>query len=511
MRESRRSIFACLADHSRLWQKPENRYRFNSSDVIYQGHLLKYSKSKQKYFSRYFILINNSLLYTKEKGSAKVYRSLDLTWVQIYYETTIYEGKKTELLRFVQNLKYCNLIVTDANEALFWKKYLSKICIQTNFDDKFSLLHMIGKGTFATVYQTRNRWNNKEYAVKVYSKDFLNSDPAIKNLFFNEIRVMRSLNHANLVKLKEVHETCSSLYLIMECIQGSNLASFLEPKSIFTYEELTDLLKILLTCIEYLDSKKIVHRDIKPENIMLLDKGNSMAERVKLIDFGLSTYFNSDNIRDICGTPGFVAPEILRQKNESIKNIDTKVDVFSLGIVFYELIHGKIPFEDKFNTDILELNKQCDIDYDMSRFIKLPFVHSLLSTMLNPTPFDRISVKKALLHELFNCKDINHNNQTTKITRVIPKYNYESSSNVLAKNSLNKKKSTVEDKKIFRKNDPKLVFKYSSKDTADTLENIPTISTIALNSSLNQSDISFSMSQIHTVQRNGLCKNLSKE
>lgn len=139
------------------------------------------------------------------------------------------------------------------------------------------------------------------------------------------------MNHDNVIKLFEVHESDTHIYLILELLRGGELFERIIKKGIYTEKDAAIMMKKLLSALEYMHSKGIMHRDIKPENLILKDQENNYE--VKIADFGLATFVNqSDFLFKRCGTPGYVAPEILADEK-----YDQKVDVFSTGVILYIL------------------------------------------------------------------------------------------------------------------------------------------------------------------------------
>ena len=125
------------------------------------------------------------------------------------------------------------------------------------------------------------------------------------------------------------------------------------------------IIKSLLRSIFYIHSRGIMHRDLKPENIVF--SSNDMAYETKIIDFGLATLIKEPEfLYKRCGTPGFVAPEIIKLKND--QKYDEKCDIFSIGVIFYILLIGKLPFKSSNYKKVLRLNKDCNVDFDLNEF-----------------------------------------------------------------------------------------------------------------------------------------------
>lgn len=147
---------------------------------------------------------------------------------------------------------------------------------------------------------------------------------------------MRTLDHINVIELKEVFETDNSLYLIMELLKGGNMISYLNPSKKIPENEIRIFMTALLKAVSHMHEKGIMHRDIKPENILM--RNESIKEcNICLADFGLSTFVNVDRfLFTRCGTPGFVAPEIFNW-NHSNQKYSEVCDEFSVGVIFHIL------------------------------------------------------------------------------------------------------------------------------------------------------------------------------
>jgi serine/threonine protein kinase len=150
----------------------------------------------------------------------------------------------------------------------------------------------------------------------------------------NEISIMKGLNHPNVMRLEEIHETVNSIYLITEVLEGGMFNSRFVTKSITT-EQIKKYMADVLGGLAYLDSKNIMHRDIKPDNILFRKKDQ---EELVLVDFGLASDVEQpEYLFKRCGTPGYVAPEIINASSKKHTKFSTKCDVFSVGVMLYML------------------------------------------------------------------------------------------------------------------------------------------------------------------------------
>uniref|UniRef100_A0A674A7I7 non-specific serine/threonine protein kinase n=1 Tax=Salmo trutta TaxID=8032 RepID=A0A674A7I7_SALTR len=191
----------------------------------------------------------------------------------------------------------------------------------------YRLLKTIGKGNFAKVKLARHVLTGKELKSYRINSDFL----------FREVRIMKLLNHPNIVKLFEVIETEKTLYLIMEYASGGEVFDYLVAHGRMKEKEARAKFRQIVSAVQYCHQKCIVHRDLKAENLLLDADMN-----IKIADFGFSNEFTMGNKLDtFCGSPPYAAPELFQGK----KYDGPEVDVWSLGVILYTLVSGSLPFD----------------------------------------------------------------------------------------------------------------------------------------------------------------------
>ncbi|XP_059368187.1 MAP/microtubule affinity-regulating kinase 3 isoform X4 [Carassius carassius] len=199
----------------------------------------------------------------------------------------------------------------------------------------YRLLKTIGKGNFAKVKLARHILTGREVAIKIIDKTQLN--PTSLQKLLREVRIMKILNHPNIVKLFEVIETEKTLYLVMEYASGGEVFDYLVAHGRMKEKEARAKFRQIVSAVQYCHQKHIVHRDLKAENLLLDADMN-----IKIADFGFSNEFTIGNKLDtFCGSPPYAAPELFQGK----KYDGPEVDVWSLGVILYTLVSGSLPFD----------------------------------------------------------------------------------------------------------------------------------------------------------------------
>ncbi|CAN0919752.1 CBL-interacting serine/threonine-protein kinase 5 [Linum grandiflorum] len=196
----------------------------------------------------------------------------------------------------------------------------------------------LGRGNFAKVFKARNIATGESVAVKVMNKEQLMKTEGLAEHVEREISVMHRIKHPNVVELKEVMATKSKIFFVMEYVRGGELFAKVE-KGKLDEDVARKYFQQLISAIDYCHSRGVSHRDLKPENLLLDENGN-----LKVSDFGLSALpeqiWNDGLLHTQCGTPAYVAPEVLRKKGYD----GAKADIWSCGVILFVLLSGYLPF-----------------------------------------------------------------------------------------------------------------------------------------------------------------------
>ena len=249
----------------------------------------------------------------------------------------------------------------------------------------------IDKCSFGSVYTATHKYTEEKVAIKILSKTQLQRNITEINLINNEISILKILNHKNIIKLYEVLESDSYIFIVMEHCSGKGLFDEIIQKKNLNEKEALIIFHQLIDTMIYLHNMNICHRDIKPENI-LFDKNN----QIKLIDFGFSFCYGNPNLKinDDFGTPSYACPEM--HKGE--KYIPELADVWSCGILLYTMVSGYLPFseEDDFLNGELIIKGQFDIPKFFSVQLK-----DLIKHMIEPNPKKRFRFIDVLVSDWF--------------------------------------------------------------------------------------------------------------
>jgi serine/threonine protein kinase len=251
---------------------------------------------------------------------------------------------------------------------------------------KYDVGKLLGCGAFAKVYHARDVQTGKSVAIKIINKKKISSPSLIANIK-REISIMRKLNHPYIVKLIEVLASKTKIYCVMEYVKGGELFTKI-AKGRFSEDLSRKYFRQLISAVGYCHLRGVFHRDLKPENLLLDENGN-----LKVSDFGLSAVRDQTQLdgllHTLCGTPAYVAPEILAKKGYD----GAKIDVWSCGVILFVLAAGYLPFND---PNLMAMYKKiykgefrCPkwMSTDLKRF---------LSRLLDTNPETRITIDEIL-------------------------------------------------------------------------------------------------------------------
>jgi serine/threonine protein kinase len=252
--------------------------------------------------------------------------------------------------------------------------------------DMYMVGKVVGVGSYGKVRAAWHRLTGTKVAIKTYDKAKF-KDPEHWKRVQSEIKIMEQISHPRIARLFDSVETPKRMHLIMECLDGGNLCSYVKSKKRLSEEESKRIFFQLVQSIEYLHSYSVIHRDVKLENVLFND-----IKDVKLIDFGFSTVCQKGKrLRVFCGTPSYMAPEIVRRSEYEGK----PVDMWSLGILLYAILCGYFPFRAKNYPDLYRRIARgvFEIPEELSSNAK-----DLIKQLLTMDPTQRLTAPGCLKH-----------------------------------------------------------------------------------------------------------------
>uniref|UniRef100_A0A5F9C9R3 Calcium/calmodulin-dependent protein kinase type 1G n=1 Tax=Oryctolagus cuniculus TaxID=9986 RepID=A0A5F9C9R3_RABIT len=263
-----------------------------------------------------------------------------------------------------------------------WKKQT------TNIRKTFIFMEVLGSGAFSEVFLVKQRVTGKLFALKCIKKSPAFRDSSLEN----EIAVLKKIKHENIVTLEDIYESTTHYYLVMQLVSGGELFDRILERGVYTEKDASLVIQQVLSAVKYLHENGIVHRDLKPENLLYLTPEEN--SKIMITDFGLSKMEQNGVMSTACGTPGYVAPEVLAQKPYS-----KAVDCWSIGVITYILLCGYPPFYEETESKLFEKIKEGSYEFespfwdDISESAKDFICH-----LLEKDPNERYTCEKALRH-----------------------------------------------------------------------------------------------------------------
>lgn len=292
-------------------------------------------------------------------------------------------------------------------------------------DGRYEVQEIIGVGGMSVVYKAYDNVDDRTVAVKILKEEFLNNEE-FKRRFKNESKAIALLSHENIVKVYDVNFGEKLQYIVMEYIDGITLKEYINKQNSISWNDALFFMTQILRAVQHAHDKGIVHRDIKPQNIILLPNGN-----IKVTDFGIARFSRSDTktlTEQAIGSVHYIAPE--QAKGEAT---DEKADIYSIGVVLYEMLAGKVPFDSENAVSVALMQVQANaqkltqINPDIPKGLEQICVHAM-----QKNPRDRYQTATEMLLDIeeiiknpnttFN---YSNNNETFTETIIEPSYDVQ--------------------------------------------------------------------------------------
>jgi serine/threonine-protein kinase len=211
---------------------------------------------------------------------------------------------------------------------------------------RYQIIERVGRGGMGVLFRGMDPVLDREVAIKLMLVDFSEDEDALRPRFYREARASAKLQHRNIVTVFEFAEEGSTPYIVMEFLRGTSLAARMASPLPLAVEDKLDVIAQLCDALHYAHEQGVVHRDVKPANVFLLTDGT-----VKLLDFGIAKLTTSTLTRrgDVLGSASYMSPEQVAGSD----SVDGRSDIFSIGVVLYELLAGRKPFHAEAPTAII--------------------------------------------------------------------------------------------------------------------------------------------------------------
>ncbi|XP_065838371.1 serine/threonine-protein kinase 33-like [Oscarella lobularis] len=279
---------------------------------------------------------------------------------------------------------------------------------RTRLDDESQLERhyvvgrVLGQGSFGIVKEAVDRQTSTKYAIKIINKEKAGSS-AMK-LMERELLILQLVEHRHIIRLEEVFETGKKMFLVLEYCEGGELQDLFKEKGHFAEDEVRTIVRRLTDAVAYMHQNNMVHRDLKLENILLRGRNDDSDDSfdIKLADFGLS-YIKGESdavmeggtmMQSMCGTPLYMAPEVLRNHNYS-----KQCDIWSIGVIMYTLLCGQQPFRSDEEGMLYDLIKTGKVTFEEDVWTTVSSsAKDLIRGMIQVNPADRMSAREILDH-----------------------------------------------------------------------------------------------------------------
>lgn len=262
--------------------------------------------------------------------------------------------------------------------------------------NRYEIISLIGQGGMADVYKAKDIILNRIVAIKIL-REKLSHDAMTLVRFQREASAASRLSHPNVVDIYDVGESDGMHYIVMEFIRGRTLKQLIQQRGALSVSESIQIMTQLTSAIDHAHKHNIIHRDIKPQNVLVKDDGT-----VKITDFGIAIANDAVQLtlnNAVMGSAHYLAPETAQGKEPT-----AQVDIYSLGIVFYELLTGDVPFHGKTPTEIAVKHLRQPIPYVRDFNPAIPqAVENIILKATAKDPKDRYSSAYAMLEDLQNC------------------------------------------------------------------------------------------------------------
>ena len=376
----------------------DENYEYEDDEEVikYEGYLYKLIDNKMR--KLWFKLVHRDLYFFKDKkeDSHRGMHNLSGLFIQVE-EAKVFEGKKYYCFSVVYPAKTRIYYCTDEKEYKGWIENLKKATGFTNLLDIYDVKQKLGNGKFGLVKLGVNKQTKEKVAIKIMNKNKMDSSDV--ELMRTEIEILKICQHPNIIRLYDIFENIDYIYIIMEYCPGGDLFSYLENRNFKVSEERAAILmKKMCDAVFYFQSFfGVIHRDLKPENVLMTsDKDDG---DIRILDFGLSKIsIPNEKCTEPYGTLTYCAPEIILDEP-----YNKEVDMWSLGIMTYLMVSGRLPFNSEDENKIARKIAFDEPDYEKNSCWKTLSCECIdfIKKLLNKDPKKRMIIEDAIKHPWF--------------------------------------------------------------------------------------------------------------
>ena len=302
--------------------------------------------------------------------------------------------------------------------------------------DRYQIIKAIGEGGMANVYLAYDTILDRDVAVKVLRGDLANDEKFVRR-FQREALSASSLTHPNIVEVYDVGEDHGQYYIVMEYVEGRHLKDLIKKRGKLTLSEVIDIMLQITDGMSVAHDSYIIHRDIKPQNIMILENG-----LVKIMDFGIAMAMNSTQLtqtNSVMGSVHYLPPEQANGKGSTLQS-----DIYSMGIVMYELLTGKLPYKGDNAVEIALKHLKEPLPSIRDELPNIPqSVENIIIKATAKNPKNRYADAREMHNDLLTCLDESRANEE-KIKLPYKEFSEETKKTV-------KKENTEEKKRKFKR------------------------------------------------------------
>ncbi|XP_041460847.1 calcium/calmodulin-dependent protein kinase type 1D-like [Lytechinus variegatus] len=251
------------------------------------------------------------------------------------------------------------------------------------------LFFSLSRGAFSEVVVAEDRKSGEYRAIKCIEKKKIKGK---EDTLENEIAILKQIDHPNIVALLDIFEDKLHVYLVIELVSGGELFDRIVAKGNYTEKDASEIVRQILEATTYIHSKGIVHRDLKPENLLFYSPDED--SKIMISDFGLSKFESQEGMSTACGTPGYVAPEVLRRKNYG-----KGIDIWSIGVITYILLCGYPPFYDDNDAALFQQIMKGEYEFDSPYWDDISdSAKDFIGHLMALDPDDRYTSEDAIRH-----------------------------------------------------------------------------------------------------------------